>query len=1792
MEAIRIFLAYAAHKSFIVFQMDVKTEFFHGTLKEDMYVFQPEGFINDDHPNHIYKLIKALYRLKQAPRAWSDELSTFLLQNHFFKGTIDSTLFIRCFKDNILVVLVYVDDIIFGSTHTRFSDADYVGCKDTFKSTSGGAQFLGEKLVSWSLKKQDCMVLSTAEAEYVSLSACCAQVLWMRTQLTDYGFHFNKIPIYCNSKSAIAISSNPNVRNQVTQNAVQNPRIQNIGNQNGLIGVPGNANQNPNGNGNLVAARAEGNATGHNGNKIRCYNCRGVGIQLQAEEFDLMAATADLDEIEKVNANYILMANLQQASTSGTQTDKSLVYDSDGSAEVHNYENCYDNEIFNMFTQEEQYTELLKPIPEPHQVPHNDNNVISEVSSMEQSRGTVEQHPANVEETRILYDSLYNNLAIEVEKVNTINPKLKETNAELTIELARFKNQEKCFEISQEKYDKLERCYQKSVYQEQCLSKKINALHLSSALFLQLVDERLMLPPKQTPPEVDKQSCTSLLLDLLAQKECTDETDDIINIVSLRKHSSHDTHFNPLKPMKSKRFTSVEEDLLLLFFDRVVDVVIKVQTHRVDPVNSNWNDRFFWVDASVFPLVVSWHSGQTLRKDPPLTPDEFSAEVCDFLANNPTLLKKFPEDFLCLVGISRHYTLDKNCYPTFWDDEDEDGYMDLFVFIHHADPTKVKVEEREIREGEIPLLELIKDCGSDDAAAMKNTEQSGHVVRLGGIKILADDEAQALVADKPKKFRKRKTVDGAGDSRLPPKKLRGITSILAAKIGVTAAAIVPFVTSSVTLTPEHEGGEDADSVSAANVRTKRPTGRFVISSNTPYNSNPIAVDDDVSSVVRCTVLRATVSIPAVLTAAVATSIVAGTSISQPREVNEPTRASIFADSTSPGNIDLDAAGPSQPSSNDISSKSFYVSLDMDSEALHHAYVLNEFNVVAARQTCLSAEVRINLKHVLRGKKRLEGRCVMHEKLLKEKDVKIANLKARLSLKEAEAAKAIHLRGQIADVEAAKPTRACQSKSLKERNVALEFTAVAKDAKIGKLSQDLSQFQLSCDDLSIKASTFECEKDKLVDQVSALEATYSRLHDEVSRYKLFKERIEEMKDTQVKALRDRVVGMDSNLMELALYMDEEFYPRYLTTLAKRRWIFSRDVKLVIMKCLQSSEYMTTLGGAIGHAIEKGMQDGFRLALIMARQLESRKDASIIHIIDLLHLEGSAAEAPKGRQLQPSPKQLMVSIHRLEDQVVIRETSLSFSFEVSHNRVQRLRGDATACRLPLTDAMVPLVEPLSVRSLTGELVPKVNLPCLTKKTMCHGRLVFSDNTKKELKRIEADDQAIQTILLGLPEDIYAAVDSCETAQEIWLRVQQMMKGSDIGIQEKKAKLFNEWERFTSNDGESIESYYHRFLKLMNDLKRNKHFPKKIASNLKFLNNLQPKWSRHVTIVHQTKDLHIADYTQVYNFLKYNQKENYIQQPMLNPDDITDPTTAMNMALALMAKEFKLNYSTPTNNNQRTKKIIETVNVSFDELSRIDLTYDPLTITTQQPTEGELDLLFEAMYDDFIGGQPSAALRTVPDAQAQQVHQTSTTSTTIADSAPTPTNSSSQAKNFPNTSQDVDDLTSQQQHAQQQGIQAHLQSKTVADNVPNAMFNGNTFVNPFANPSTSAAESSSMQNHDEEQTVIRNKSRLVVRGYRQEEGINFEESFTLVARMEAIRIFLAYAAHKSFSMFQMDLKTAFLHGSIWVKASTKGMTDYQLADIFTKALPADRFNYLVRRLGMRNLSPQELDRLAKSQ
>nr|GEV99036.1 retrovirus-related Pol polyprotein from transposon TNT 1-94 [Tanacetum cinerariifolium] len=592
-------------------------------------------------------------------------------------------------------------------------------------------------------------------------------------------------------------------------------------------------------------------------------------------------------------------------------------------------------------------------------------------------------------------------------------------------------------------------------------------------------------------------------------------------------------------------------------------------------------------------------------------------------------------------------------------------------------------------------------------------------------------------------------------------------------------------------------------------------------------------------------------------------------------------------------------------------------------------------------------------------------------------------------------------------------------------------------------------------------------------------------------------------------------------------------------------------------------------------------------------------------------------------------------------------------------------------------------------------------------------------KELKQIEADDQAIQ---------------------------------------------------FTSNEGESIESYYHRFLKVMNDLKRNKHFPEKIASNLKFLNNLQPEWSRHVTIVHQTKNLHTHWYSgEEGQRISSNPRNGQIAQPGMNmgqdrqmqmvggnggnqfrqyagnparyndvignqvihnavqnprvqnvrnqnglfgvqgngnqnqngnlvaaraegnaagqngnqirchncrgvghyarnctqvstsgtqtnsapvydtdgsaeryvlvivddyshytwvhflrskdeaPEVIikflkritvllqspviiirTDNDTKFkNQAIAtacftqnrsiihrrfnktpyelingrkpdisflhvfgalcypkndredigkLGAKGdigFFIGYSADSCAyriyNRRTKKIIKTMNVSFDELSAMAFEQRSSKPRLNSMTSGhisELDLLFEAMYDDYIGGQPSATARTVPPAHEPQDHPLEQV---IGEpSRPVLTRnqlrsdgdmymyalsvSTMEPKNVKETMTDPAWIDSMQEEL--------LQFKRLDVWV---------LVPALDNISPLILKWLFKHKHDEEQTVIRNKSRLVVRGYRQEEGIDFEESFASVAMMEAIRIFLVYAAHKSFSVFQMDVITAFLHGSL---------------------------------------------------
>jgi hypothetical protein len=357
LESTRILLAYATHHGFKLYQMDVKSAFLNGPIKEEVYVEQPPGFEDSEYPNHVLKLSKVLYGLKQAPRAWYECLRDFLITNGFKVGKVDPTLFTKTVAKDLFVCQIYVDDIIFGSTnkstcekfsrimiqkfeismmgelkyflgfqikqlqddtfisqtkyiqdilkkfgmkngkpiktpmgtnghldldtggksvdqkvyrsmigcllylcasrpnimlsvcmcarfqanpneiHFRavkrimrylvytpklglwypkgstfdligYSDADWAGCKIDRKSTSGTCQFQGRSLVSWASKKQNSIALSTAEAEYIAVGHCSAQLHWMRQTLRDYDYKLSKVPLLCDNESAICMADN------------------------------------------------------------------------------------------------------------------------------------------------------------------------------------------------------------------------------------------------------------------------------------------------------------------------------------------------------------------------------------------------------------------------------------------------------------------------------------------------------------------------------------------------------------------------------------------------------------------------------------------------------------------------------------------------------------------------------------------------------------------------------------------------------------------------------------------------------------------------------------------------------------------------------------------------------------------------------------------------------------------------------------------------------------------------------------------------------------------------------------------------------------------------------------------------------------------------------------------------------------------------------------------------------------------------------------------------------------------------------------------------------------------------------------------------------------------------------------------------------------------------------------------------------------------------------------------------------------------------------------------------
>ncbi|GJR23267.1 hypothetical protein Tco_0971794 [Tanacetum coccineum] len=350
--------------------------------------------------------------------------------------------------------------------------------------------------------------------------------------------------------------------------------------------------------------------------------------------------------------------------------------------------------------------------------------------------------------------------------------------------------------------------------------------------------------------------------------------------------------------------------------------------------------------------------------------------------------------------------------------------------------------------------------------------------------------------------------------------------------------------------------------------------------------------------------------------------------------------------------------------------------------MNYHHLFTEFNVGTARQACLNAEVRMRTEYYLSERRRLESECGRQAELLKARDGEIENLKAQLL-----------------------------------KSVALKDERDSLNGKITELQSSVSAKHLELKDVNVIVSSLKSQNKALwIRYVHALETTCSCLRDQ----------------------------LDADLLEMALHLEEKFYPHFLTTISGRMWLLTRGLKLVVFKCLNSLEYLAVFGAAISRAIEKGMQSGLgidhskegkSLADVVAynpameadfysalqrlcevdfpliAELNSHKDASVKDVMNLLCLESPLAIAPGMSDLQPDVEQLMLPIHRSKDQVVLGKIYLSFSLSVSDSQVERIRKSVAEQRSSLANAMVPLVDPLSMENLTGAVDTSVRVPTTT-------------------------------------------------------------------------------------------------------------------------------------------------------------------------------------------------------------------------------------------------------------------------------------------------------------------------------------------------------------------------------------------------------------------------------------------------------------------------------------------------
>ncbi|GKB80657.1 hypothetical protein Tco_0947552 [Tanacetum coccineum] len=540
---------------------------------------------------------------------------------------------------------------------------------------------------------------------------------------------------------------------------------------------------------------------------------------------------------------------------------------------------------------------------------------------------------------------------------------------------------------------------------------------------------------------------------------------------------------------------------------------------------------------------------------------------------------------------------------------------------------------------------------------------------------------------------------------------------------------LPFVTSSVSIMPERKDERHTDTLAGANLQTDTAPQRFVISLDSSYHSGTHIAETEADSLIWSSAPATTTATTVTLTAGAAT--VVKETVVKPSLFATASSSIVYVPRWNVTNRSrLDDNRDCREMVDEFAPPKFFASVC----GIKHDQLFAEFNVGAARQMTLSAEVRMRAEYNIKEKRRLKSVGGDQSEVLKVKEKEIEDLKAQLLLKEAEAAEAIRLRAEASKFEAAEKSLQDEIRSLKERNAALEKKKGELDVRVVDLAASVKVREREAAALDVVVATVKLQNDRLVDQVHELETSSAGLREKVAVYENCMSQLEKFQDERRKEVNDKFDKLDVDVIEMALHLEERFYPHLLTTIVERRWLLTHSIKLAIAKCLHSPKYLSALGAAISRAIKKGMQDGLAVGithgqegrvfsdvvafnpsaesdyisalqelqdvnLSLLAELKSNKDANIETLMNVLRLEEPIAERPGLQESQPHEDQLMVPIHHSPDQTVVGATSLSFSLYVSRNRVQKIRDNIANHRSPLHDVFVSIVEPLSSVTLEG-------------------------------------------------------------------------------------------------------------------------------------------------------------------------------------------------------------------------------------------------------------------------------------------------------------------------------------------------------------------------------------------------------------------------------------------------------------------------------------------------------------